>query len=86
MKQMTGSLNLAATSLKLTAPDLKALNLIDDVVPEPLGGAHRDPDTAAENLKTLLKKHLEDLRKLDAKQLLAGRREKYRRMGLFTES
>ena len=76
----------AATSLKLTAPDLKALNLIDDVVPEPLGGAHRDPDTAAENLKTFLKKHLEDLRKLDANQLLAGRREKYRRMGLFTES
>ena len=76
----------AAASLKLTAADLKGLNLIDDVVPEPLGGAHRDPDTSAENLKAALKKHLDELRKLDAKQLLAGRHDKYRRMGLFTES
>ena len=76
----------AAASLKLTGPDLKALNLIDDVVPEPLGGAHRDPDKAAENLKAALKKNLEELQKLDAKQLLTGRQEKYRKMGLFTES
>jgi len=76
----------AAAALKLTAPDLKALNLIDDVVPEPLGGAHRDHDTAAQNLKQVLKKHLDELLKLDTPQILAGRREKYRRIGLFTES
>ncbi len=76
----------AAAALKLTAPDLKTLNLIDDVVPEPLGGAHRDHDTAAQNLKQVLKKHLDELLKLDTQQILSGRREKYRRIGLFTES
>ena len=60
--------------------------LIDEVVPEPLGGAHRDPDQTAENLKAALKRNLDELRKLDVKQLLTGRQEKYRRMGLFTES
>ena len=76
----------AAAALKLTGPDLKALNLIDEVIPEPLGGAHRDPDAAAENVKAALKRNLDDLRKLDAKHLLTGRQEKYRRMGLFAES
>ena len=76
----------AAASLKLTAADLKGFHLIDEVVPEPLGGAHRNPDTAAESLKAALKKHLDELRGMEVKQLLAGRQEKYRRMGLFTES
>jgi acetyl-CoA carboxylase carboxyl transferase subunit alpha len=76
----------AAASLKLTAADLKGLNLIDDVVPEPFGGAHRDHDAAAVNLKAVLKKHLDELLKLDVKQILSGRQEKYRRIGLFTES
>ena len=76
----------AAASLKLTAPDLKALNIIDDVVPEPLGGAHRDLAQSAENLKAVIKRNLEELLKLGTRQLLAGRQEKYRRMGLFTES
>ena len=76
----------AAASLKLTAADLKGLNLIDDVVPEPFGGAHRDHDKAAESLKAVLKKHLEELLKLDVKQILSGRQEKYRRIGVFTES
>ncbi len=76
----------AAASLKLTAADLKGLNLIDDVVPEPFGGAHRNHDKAAESLKAVLKKHLEELLKLDVKQILSGRQEKYRRIGLFTES
>ncbi len=76
----------AAASLKLTGPDLKALNLIDEVVPEPLGGAHRDPHQAAENLKAALKRSLEELLKMDTQQLLTSRHDKYRRMGLFTES
>ena len=76
----------AAASLKLTGADLKGLNLIDDIVPEPFGGAHRDHDEAAKSLKAVLKKHLEELLKLDAKQILSNRQEKYRRIGLFTES
>ena len=76
----------AANSLKLTGPDLKALGIIDDVVPEPLGGAHRDPDQAAQNLKAAIKKHLDEMLQLDPKQILAGRAEKYRRLGVYTES
>ncbi len=76
----------AAASLKLTAADLLSLKLIDEIVPEPLGGAHRDPDTAAENLKAALKRNLEELKGMDPKELLEARREKYRKIGLFTES
>jgi len=76
----------AAAALKLTAPDLLSLKLIDEVVPEPMGGAHRDPDQAAENLREALKRNLEALRKLDPPQLVEQRREKYRKMGLFVES
>src|SRR5450432_1642701 len=49
----------AAAALKLSSPDLKALGMVDDVVPEPPGGAHRDPAVAAENLKRAIVKHLE---------------------------
>lgn len=76
----------AAAALKLTAMDLKGLNLIDEVVPEPMGGAHRDWDTAAENLKQALVRNLAELKKMSPKELMATRHEKYRRLGLFTES
>ncbi|MBI3312028.1 MAG: acetyl-CoA carboxylase carboxyltransferase subunit alpha [Candidatus Omnitrophica bacterium] len=76
----------AAAALKMTAPDLLHLKLIDEVVPEPLGGAHRDPDAAAQNLRVILKRHLEELLKLKPHELVTGRYEKFRRMGLFTES
>ena len=76
----------AAASLKLTGADLLSMKLIDEVVPEPVGGAHRDPDTAAENLKAVLKRNLEELKRMDPKELLEARRDKYRRMGLFAES
>ena len=75
----------AAAALKLTAKDLLELKLIDEVVPEPLGGAHRDPEDAMENVRTALKKNLEELKKLSPKEILAHRRDKFRRMGLFTE-
>ena len=76
----------AAQALKLTARDLLEMNLIDEEVPEPLGGAHRDPAAAAQNLKQALRKYLQELALLKPKELLAGRREKFRRMGLFVES
>ncbi len=76
----------AAASLKLTAKDLLQLGLIDEVIPEPLGGAHRDWDASAENLKKALQKHLQELKKLSPKQLLAARHAKFRAMGRFTEA
>ena len=75
----------AAACLKLTAKDLLRLKLIDELVKEPMGGAHRDPDTAATTLKAALKKHLKELKALSKKQLLTGRQEKFRKMGVFTE-
>ncbi|PIQ82466.1 MAG: acetyl-CoA carboxylase carboxyl transferase subunit alpha [Candidatus Omnitrophica bacterium CG11_big_fil_rev_8_21_14_0_20_64_10] len=76
----------AAANLKLTAKDLLKLKLIDEAVPEPIGGAHRDPKKTAMNLKTILLKHLKALEGLSPAELTAGRMEKYRRMGFYTES
>ncbi len=75
----------AAACLKLTAQDLLDLKLIDEVVPEPLGGAHRDPQAAAEFLKQALQRNFQELSELDPKRRLAQRHEKFRRMGLFLE-
>lgn len=73
----------AAEALKLTAPDLKALGIVDEVVPEPPGGAHADPEKMAQILDPLLEKTLHDLRQLPTPQLLEKRYEKFRRMGQF---
>lgn len=73
----------AAEALKLTAPELLKLGIIDDIVPEPQGGAHRNPDEAAKNLKNTIKKHLEELKKIPADKLLASRYQKYRKIGVF---
>ncbi len=71
----------AAEALKLTAKDLKNLGVIDDYVPEPLGGAHKDPQAAAEEIKKFIKKALSDLRGMSIDVLLENRYEKFRRMG-----
>jgi acetyl-CoA carboxylase carboxyl transferase subunit alpha len=73
----------AAASLKITAQDLSALGIVDEAVPEPLGGAHRDPAQAASTLKTVLLKHLKELRKLSVEDLLERRYQKYRAIGHF---
>ncbi len=75
----------AAESLRLTAKDLKELGIIDEIVREPLGGAHKDIDAAAEFLKKALKKNLADLEKLSAQEIKENRYQKYRKMGVFTE-
>jgi acetyl-CoA carboxylase carboxyl transferase subunit alpha len=80
-----GRAEQAAEALKGTARDLLQLKVIDDVVPEPLGGAHRDPALAAANLKIALIKHLGELMKLDEKTLVDQRYAKYRAMGEWTE-
>lgn len=75
----------AAEALKLTAAHLKELELIDEVIPEPLGGAHQDPELAAANLRESLLKHLSELSKKSANKLLDERYEKFRRMGEVAE-
>jgi acetyl-CoA carboxylase carboxyl transferase subunit alpha len=75
----------AADSLKLTAPDLFRLGVIDEVIEEPVGGAHRDPRRMANRLKEALEGHLIELGKLDMESLLMNRYEKFRKMGTFLE-
>lgn len=74
----------AADALKLTAENLRALKIADEVVEEPLGGAHRNHELAAQALKTAILKHLEDLLPLSPDELLAQRYEKFRSVGVFS--
>jgi len=80
-----GKGKLAAESLKLTAPDLHRLGVIDEIVKEPPGGAHRDPEAMAESLKEAMGRHLKELEEIPVEKLLAMRYEKFRKMGLFLE-
>ena len=75
----------AATALRLTATDLMELKVIDEVVKEPPGGAHSDHAATARNLRDVLVRHLEDLRRLKPDKLIRRRREKFLRMGQFAE-
>ncbi len=75
----------AAAALKLTAKDLLELGIIDEVIPEPLGGAHRDPSAMAERLAKALSTHLGQLEELSMEELLARRDMKYRKMGSVGE-
>ena len=71
--------------LKLTSKDLKQLGVIDSVVAEPLGGAHRDPHTAAHNLEQYIAKTLRDLKRIKIENLLERRYEKFRNLGEVLE-
>ncbi len=75
----------AAEALKLCAPDLVKMGLVDGVIPEPAGGAHCDPQKAADNIRTTLEKELQALAKSPIEKLLKERYEKFRRMGVFEE-
>ncbi|MGB2630470.1 MAG: acetyl-CoA carboxylase carboxyltransferase subunit alpha [Candidatus Omnitrophota bacterium] len=75
----------AATSLKLTAPELLSLKVIDGIIPEPLGGAHRNPKQAAEQIKKTIKENLKSLTALSVDELLKARYKKYRSMGVYRE-
>jgi len=76
----------AAEALKLTAEDLLQLGVADEVIPEPLGGAHRDASAAASSLKEAISRHLEALKKLDPTELVEKRYDKYKLMGKYIES
>lgn len=75
----------AAEALKLTAPDLLEQKIIDRIVPEPMGGAHKDHKEAAEILKNILIEELNDLVKVKPDKLIANRLEKFGAMGAFVE-
>ncbi len=75
----------AAAALKLTAPELKAMRIVDEVVPEPLGGGHRDPSTLMEATRDILLKHLRELKALSTEHLLEDRYQKFRSLGVWRE-
>ena len=74
---------LAAEALRLTARDLYRLGIIDDIIPEPLGGAHRDHREMANTLKNYLLRYLRELRPQPISELLQARYQKFRKMGVF---
>ena len=76
----------AAAAMKMTAPDLAQLGIIDEIVAEAPGGAHRNFDFTAHNLAAALRRHLADLLPLPPTQLKELRYQKYRRMGAFLEA
>jgi acetyl-CoA carboxylase carboxyl transferase subunit alpha len=75
----------AAEALKLVASDLIHMGLADEVIPEPYGGAHCNPQEAADNLKAVLTKDLQILTKTPIEKLLQDRYAKFRKMGVFQE-
>ena len=75
----------AAEALKLTAPDLLKQKIIDRIIPEPLGGAHKDHQEAAKILKGVLKEEISQLIKIKAEKLVESRLEKFGAMGKFIE-
>jgi len=75
----------AAEALKLCAPDLVKMGLVDGVIPEPAGGAHCNPEQAADNIRATIEKELQILSKTPIEKLLTSRYEKFRRMGVFEE-
>lgn len=76
----------AAEALKITAPDLKELGIADEVLPEPIGGAHNHPLEAAETLKTAISRNLAELDQLTPQQRRELRYQKFRSIGVFTEA
>jgi acetyl-CoA carboxylase carboxyl transferase subunit alpha len=75
----------AAAALKITAKDLLGFKIIDEIIPEPLGGAHNDPATMAQTLKAHLLKHLEVLKAIPAAERMKQRYERFRSHGQVIE-
>ncbi len=75
----------AANALRITSPDLLELGVIDEVIPEPPGGAHADHAAIAVALQATITRHLDELRKLKPDRLVRKRREKFLKMGAFDE-
>ncbi len=76
----------AASAMKMSAPDLQGLGVIDGVVKEPAGGAHREPEVAYENLKDAIVAQINELKQLSTEDLMNQRYEKYRNFGVWSEA
>ncbi len=76
----------AAEAMKVTARDLLEMKIADEIIPEPLGGAHNDWDGAAENLRKAISQQLTELKKMDGETLVRTREEKFSAMGRWTET
>ena len=76
----------AARALRVTAPDLAEFGVIDEIVPEPVGGAHVDPEVAAVALGEALGRHLDELAGVESAELIRQRREKFYAMGRWEET
>jgi acetyl-CoA carboxylase carboxyl transferase subunit alpha len=77
---------IAAEALKVSADNLERLGVVDEVIPEPVGGAHQDPGQAASALKYVVQKHLGDLQSLNTEQLLEARYQRFRHLGVYEEN
>ena len=75
----------AAEALKLTARDLQDLGVVDQVIPEPRGGAHADSEAAVEAMGAAVRRHLRELAKLEPLELVESRRDKYYAIGAWEE-
>lgn len=75
----------AAEALQLTAEDAQRFGAVDEIIPEPLGGAHRDPDAAGRELRAALERHLGELSQLSPENLIGARYTRFRRLGEFEE-
>ena len=76
----------AAEALRLTPNDLLQFKVIDEIIPEPLGGAHQDQDAAGESLREALIRHVAELKKIRPEKLVRRRAEKYAGMGVYSEA
>jgi len=75
----------AAEAMKLTAPDLLALGVVDEIIPEPPGGAHTDPAAACRRVGDVIERTLGELQRLPVKELIAQRYQKFRTLGAYDE-
>jgi len=81
----SGAVAKAAEALKLNAANLQNLGVVEEVIAEPLGGAHVDPAAAADSLKVALAKHFKEVCKLSLNSLLDKRYERFRHLGVYEE-
>jgi acetyl-CoA carboxylase carboxyl transferase subunit alpha len=75
----------AAEAMRMTAPDLLALGVVDEIIPEPPGGAHTDPDATCRRVGDVIERALQDLSRISSKELTARRYEKFRGLGAYDE-
>lgn len=85
LKDSSQASNIAG-QMKIVAPDLKQLGIVDEIVPEPLGGAHRNFEQTAENIRNAILKHLQDYDGMEPNQIVEDRYNRFRQIGVFYEA